>query len=112
MCMYMPVCAHAPARWSIVCAKSTCASRMKSSPTLMSSELWPKQLFPDGILSAYPAHDPLWGANKVYIRYCTSDGHMGDREASNGTFGWHFRGRRVIAAAIALMKAKGLGNGR
>lgn len=91
--------------------EGSCAERRRKSPSLMSSAGWPKQVFPDGVLSAYPSHDPLWTAHKLYVKYCTSDGHMGDRAASPATYGLHFRGRRVIAAAVAAMKAKGLGQG-
>lgn len=50
----------------------------------------------------------LSGANKVYVPYCTSDAHMGDKEA----FGRQFRGGRVVQAVVKdLVQRRGLGHG-
>jgi hypothetical protein len=50
------------------------------------------------------------GANSVYLRYCTSDGYIGDRAASLATGGLAFRGRRVVEATIAALGERhGLG---
>jgi len=47
---------------------------------LCSSDLWTEEASEEGIFSA---KDPiLKAANKVYIRYCTSDAHMGDAAKS------------------------------
>ena len=52
----------------------------------------------------------LQSANKVFIMYCTSDGHMGDAGASATTHGWHFRGAAVLRATISeLVQKHGLG---
>eukprot|EP00658_Telonema_sp_P-2_P048181 TRINITY_DN36663_c0_g2_i1.p1 TRINITY_DN36663_c0_g2~~TRINITY_DN36663_c0_g2_i1.p1 ORF type:complete len:391 (+),score=66.92 TRINITY_DN36663_c0_g2_i1:201-1373(+) len=45
-------------------------------------------------------------ANKVYIPYCTSDAHMGDRPGSEATNGWHFRGQRVVSAVLKELESK------
>ncbi len=49
-----------------------------------------------GYLDASPDRTPLWGANKAYLVYCSSDGYMGDAPASNATWGYHFRGQRLV----------------
>lgn len=56
-----------------------------------------------------PARDPaLGGANKIWVQYCSSDGHMGDSEA----FGYHFRGTQIIRAIFKdLVTRWGLGKG-
>ena len=50
-------------------------------------------------------------ANVVYLRYCTSDGYIGDVAASAATSNMHFRGRWVVSATIAALQQKhGLGS--
>lgn len=58
----------------------------------------------------HPMLDPILdGANKVFVPYCTSDGHMGDKEA----FGRQFRGARVIRAVFQdLVRRHGLGRNK
>ena len=53
-----------------------------------------------------------WGtANRAYVKYCSSDLWTGDVAASDATFGWNFRGSRIVAATIThLMDNKGLGS--
>jgi hypothetical protein len=91
--------------------KISCDNRHKNSPLLMSSSDWTTTYTLSGIFDSSADHSPLHAVNLAFIRYCTSDGHMGDRAASDETFGYHFRGRRVIAASIAALKTKGLANG-
>lgn len=54
------------------------------------------------------ANDPsLRNANKVYVKQCTSDAHMGNGEA----FGWQFRGQVVVQAVLNdLVSSQGLGS--
>ena len=55
--------------------------------------------------------DPTFGgANKAYVPYCTSDIWLGDRAASNDTFGFAFRGSRVVRAVLQSLQAQGLGD--
>lgn len=52
-------------------------------------------------------HEGLMNAHKVYVKYCTSDGHMGDGEG----FGFQFRGKVVVQAILRdLVERRGLGN--
>mmetsp|Transcript_4369 Transcript_4369/g.7381 ORF Transcript_4369/g.7381 Transcript_4369/m.7381 type:complete len:135 (+) Transcript_4369:283-687(+) len=64
----------------------------------MSSSWYKSQREFDGILSSDEQTNPLAKANKVYLPYCTSDGHMGDSSNSHWTKGFQFRGRRVVNA--------------
>ena len=64
-----------------------------------------------GIFDTHPQHNPLSGANKFFLPYCTSDGHMGSRDPSAETFGWQFRGQHTVSAALEVMvKQHGLGS--
>jgi hypothetical protein len=74
-------------------SRASCQGRMKELPHLMSSKPWAPTRFDGGVLAPDPAVNPLWDANKVYLPYCTSDGFVGNRAASEATFGWHFRGQ-------------------
>ena len=53
--------------------------------------------------------DRLQNANKVFVRYCTSDAHMGN--AAN--WGRQFRGAEVVQAVLTdLVANKGLGSSK
>ena len=80
----------------------TCAERWNSSRALMSSKGWHTVIGADGL---FDPRSPVYRGHLAFLRYCTSDGHMGDRSASPDTFGWHFRGRRVVAAVFASLQA-------
>lgn len=57
-----------------------------------------------------PLRDELLAnANKAYVRYCTSDAHMGNNES----FGYQFRGSVVVQAVLRdLVATHGLGGGK
>ena len=83
----------------------TPASPNTANP-LCSSTTFPPSKALGGI---FWAHNPtLRSSNKVFVPYCTSDGHMGD-----STFeGWQFRGQRVIQSVLTeLVDTHGLGSG-
>jgi len=65
-----------------------------------SSSPWQPTCLKGGIFSE-DSTAALKDANKIYIPYCTSDAHMGDRAASAATNGWHFRGAAVVRAVLA-----------
>jgi hypothetical protein len=49
----------------------------------------------------------LQSVNKVFVHYCTSDGHVGSAEQ----FGWHFHGADVVQAVLTdLVESHGLGS--
>jgi len=55
--------------------------------------------------------NPWAAANVAYVPYCSSDAWVGDAGASESTFGWHFRGQRILAAVLAsLVQTQGLGS--
>jgi len=54
---------------------------------------------------------PFGGANRAFVRYCSSDLWSGDIAASHATFGFTFRGARIVAAVISsLMRDEGMGS--
>lgn len=73
--------------------KPSCDGRAKN---LMSSKYFTPSIYVQGLLDKDPAKTPLWGANKVQLGYCSSDGYMGDAPASEETWGYHFRGQRLV----------------
>jgi len=89
--------------------EASCRKRCKPNTTewLCSSKTWPASYAVGGIF--WPAgNDRLKYANKVFVAYCTSDGHMGDAEA----WGMQFRGDRVIKSVFRdLVSVHGLGGG-
>jgi len=65
-----------------------------------SSSVWSDTCLKQGIFSEDDSA-ALKTANKIYIPYCTSDAHMGDRAASDATNGWNFRGQSVVKAVLS-----------
>ena len=82
----------------------TCLARAESSPSLVSSNSWPStyNAVAGSILSATGTQ--FASANVVYLKYCTSDGYIGDVAASAATSNMHFRGRWVVSATIAALQ--------
>jgi hypothetical protein len=69
-------------------------------------DTWP---MPGGVLSS---SDPSFGgSNKAYVKYCTSDMHIGDRGSEGSPNGWQFRGLRVVRAVVKDLEGKGLSAG-
>jgi len=89
---------------------STCKDRMKGSPNLMSSKAWPKNVTVGGIFDLDPTLNPGFATfSKASVGYCSSDSFSGDRAASADTFGWHFRGKRIMAETLTYLQQFGLG---
>ena len=81
--------------------EGSCATRWDTAgSTYMSSKGWSDTIQKSGIFDTHPMKSPLWGANKVMLGYCSSDGYMGDVAASDETWGWHFRGQALVIAMI------------
>jgi hypothetical protein len=56
-------------------------------------------------------HIALWRSHMLRDRYCSSDLWSGDVGASAATFGYEFRGSRIVAAVMQdLMQRHGLGS--
>jgi hypothetical protein len=67
--------------------------------------------FAQGGIFATDGSSPWGTANRVYVKYCSSDLWSGDVGASAATFGYEFRGSRIVAAVMQdLMQRHGLGS--
>jgi hypothetical protein len=76
----------------------------------MSSTGWGQLFAQEGIFGTDPTTNPWANANMVFVKYCSSDSWFGDAPASTSTFGFAFRGSRIVTATIAAMVANnGLG---
>ena len=78
----------------------------------MSSKAKPWQpYFAQGGIFATDGSSAWGNANRVYVKYCSSDIWSGDAPASNNTFGYTFRGSRIVTAVMnGLMQNQGLGS--
>ena len=85
--------------------QQSCLARMQSTPFEMSSTGWKPVQVVGGVFST-TAGNPFLNYNKVYLGYCSSDAWMGDAAASSATFGYAFRGQRIIAATMADLQAR------
>jgi hypothetical protein len=72
----------------------------------MSSKDWPDTLSLSEGIFENTARNPLRSWNNVYLKYCSSDAHMGDAEQ----FGFSFRGQRIVEAMLADLVKRGLGD--
>lgn len=86
--------------------QGTCSGRAQSS--LSSSNYFSNSISLDGIYSNNPSDSPMWGSNKVFIPYCSSDGWIGDVGAGDVPFiNWSFRGQRIVRATLRDLVASG-----
>jgi O-palmitoleoyl-L-serine hydrolase len=91
------------------CGSRTAAGRCSGAHA--TSTVWEETVSKAGLFSTSPNKTPLPGANKAFLRYCTGDAHMGNRDASAQTFGFNFHGSRTVAAALSLLvEQHGLGS--
>lgn len=76
--------------------------------SVCSSKKWGKQEYLGGIFWPDQENAVTRACNKAFVRYCTSDGHMGNGES----FGWQFRGEAVVKETLRdLVVNRGLGAG-
>lgn len=96
-------------RWENGCPQSY--SNEDNKISCMSNASFSNTCAKSGIFDRNTSSNPaLATATLVYVPYCTSDAHMGDVPASDSTYGWAFRGARVVRAVVAdLQKNEGLG---
>jgi hypothetical protein len=95
---------------------ASCASRNVSTPHFMTSKLLPAVLNDNtvsrdvnhgGINSASATVNPhFYNANQVYVWYCSSDSHIGNRSASASTAGWNFKGKVIVSTVIEDLYAR------
>lgn len=70
--------------------------------TSMSSSAWPTETASqgNGLMSADPQDNPdFYNANRVYIRYCSSDVFSGATDPYSGN-PWYFRGRTILQSVL------------
>ena len=80
-------------------------------PEATSSQGWPVQLSLGGLFAPSAKKNPLAGANKVFLGYCSSDAWQGDTLASVANGGLAYRGQRIVRATLAaLVSQHGLGS--
>lgn len=96
--------------------EETCTLRWESDEIrnkLMTSKNYLKEMPMAGVYSPNPKDSPLWNANKAYMTYCSSDGHLGmvgGKNKAETLWRWKFRGRATVKAFMShLMKVQGLG---
>ena len=83
--------------WDLKSCEERCGTPgIPSNSSLCSSSVWSQTLDLEGIMEPTAVLPSLATANKVFVRYCTSDAHMGNAGPSSSSFGWHFRGAEVI----------------
>lgn len=78
-------------------SKETCDDR---DPSMKSSNSYGQTISKGGIFDDEKEKSPFFGSNKVFIPYCSSDGWIGDAPASEETWGYEFRGQRIIRATL------------
>lgn len=95
--------------------QQSCEERWNADPNhfMMSSKSYPETYKVGGIMSPNPDESPLHDANKAYLFYCSSDGHMGQvggPTTAAKLWDWQFRGQNNVRAMIThLVTQHGLG---
>lgn len=97
---------------SMFCWSATsCTERYDDHQYWMSSSSWAPEMAQGGIF-ATDGTSPWGVANRVYVKYCSSDLWSGNVGASASTFNYSFRGSRIVAAVITdLLTNQGLAAG-
>ena len=76
----------------------------------MSSTQWAPTMAQAGIF-ATDGTSPWGNANRIFLKYCSSDFWSGDVGASPATYNYNFRGSRIVAATITdLLTTQGMGS--
>lgn len=88
-----------------------CRNSSEALPCFMSSKDYPETCAKTGMFDRSATDrekSAVAAANKIYVPYCSSDGHMGDGEFE----GFQYRGARIARAVMTdLVQNKGLGKG-
>lgn len=89
-------------------SEESCANRATTQgPTFTTSLNYGPTNSQHGIFDDDPVNSPLFGANKVYVPYCSSDAWIGDSAPNELTWYNHFRGQRIIRSALNDIINKG-----
>jgi len=74
---------------------------LKEGDEKMSSSCWEATLNVDGIFNPDPTMNPEFHDwTVIFVRYCTSDSHLGDAAAQPEWGGIHWRGHRIVVAIV------------
>lgn len=85
----------------------SCYLRQILNPELMTSSDKPATVQVNGLLSDSRAQNPdFYNANHVAIVYCSSDLWSGNREQSDETGGYEFRGWTIMRSVIADLRSR------
>eukprot|EP00039_Didymoeca_costata_P012767 m.185631 g.185631 ORF g.185631 m.185631 type:complete len:196 (-) comp15578_c0_seq2:689-1276(-) len=90
----------------------SCMLRAPKFPTMLtSSALWGETMtFSSGSILNMP-DGRYGGANVAYLRYCTSDGYIGNQSDTSVSNGWKFHGRNVVEETVRqLVVTHGMGS--
>ena len=91
--------------------EASCLQRTHLMPEATSSQGWPVSLSLGGLFAPSGKKNPLAGANKAFLGYCSSDAWQGDTPAGGSNAGLAFRGQRIVRATLAaLVSQHGLGS--
>ena len=89
--------------------EESCQARWEVKRSSMSSSQLTPTKAKKGFMDSALRKTPFYGAHKAMLGYCSSDGYMGDVGASAATWGWHFRGQRLVFGFVKrLVEAHGL----
>ena len=89
----------------------SCHERYSNRKYWMSSQPWANQMAQGGIFDT-SGNSGFGTANRIYVKYCSSDLWSGDVPASSATFNFAFRGARIVSAVMtALVQNHGMGPG-
>ena len=92
-------------------AMATIGPPFNCSSELATSKGWAPYVYLDGLLSTNGTKTPMPDANKFFVKYCSGDAFMGNRNASSATGGFVFRGQRILDAALSIVIGEyGLGS--
>ena len=83
-----------------------CDESSEDSPCFMSSKDFPKECGKTGIFDTDASLNPVAGAHKIYVPYCSSDAHIG-----NATFStWQMQGKQIVQSVLQdLLQNLGMG---
>ncbi|KMQ96135.1 protein notum-like protein [Lasius niger] len=91
--------------------QKSCRARWMRVRHLMTSTQWPETRDVGGILSPNPDENPFfWGANHVFVPYCTSDSWSGTRAFRAPDDMFSFMGAEIVSQIVRDLVPLGLEN--
>ncbi|XP_029679290.1 palmitoleoyl-protein carboxylesterase NOTUM [Formica exsecta] len=91
--------------------QKSCRARWMRVRHLMTSTQWPETRDVGGILSPNPDENPFfWGANHVFVPYCTSDSWSGTRAFRAPDDMFSFMGAEIVVQVVRDLVPLGLEN--